>query len=149
MSKSSEFRRSLQEWAEVFMHRSMSNFVRYAKDQKLSMPQVSALMRLHHEGACGVSEIGSELGVTSAAASQMIDRLVLSDLLERSEDPDDRRMKVLRLTPKGVALIVKGREARYRWLDDLARNLTPEQQEQITTALGYLTAAARKLDRHA
>ena len=59
----------------------------------LSFSQINILMRLLHGGNTGVSEVGSQLGVTNAAASQAVDRLVQLGLIERTEDPDDRRAK--------------------------------------------------------
>ncbi len=60
-------------------------------------------MRLKHGGKSGVSEIGGQMGVTNAAASQAVDRLVHLGLIERTEDPDDRRAKRLTLTQAGQA----------------------------------------------
>ena len=110
------------------------------------MPQLSTLMRLYHQGACGVSDIGSHLGVTNAAASQMIDRLVLQGLLERSEDPNDRRGKQIQVTPKGRKLIEDGIEARRLWMEELTTELTSDEQQLITHALILLTQAALRLE---
>jgi DNA-binding MarR family transcriptional regulator len=100
-------------------------------------------MRLFHGSNSGVSEIGEQMGVTSAAASQAIDRLVLLDLIERTEDPKDRRAKRLALTPKGRTVIESGIEARSRWVEGLTDALTPEQQSMTISALTLLTEAAR------
>ena len=109
----------------------------------LSFSQLNVLMRLYHGGNSGVSEIGEQMGVTSAAASQAIDRLVLQGLIERTEDPTDRRAKRLALTPKGRALIESGIEARSQWIEGLTDALTPEQQSLTISALTLLTEAAR------
>jgi DNA-binding MarR family transcriptional regulator len=45
---------------------------------------------------------------------------VQSGYLERAEDPNDRRAKVLRLTPSGAKLVDAGIQERYRWMDELA-----------------------------
>jgi DNA-binding MarR family transcriptional regulator len=141
MAPSRQFTQSLHEWLEVFVHRSFHNTMRFAKEQGLSMGQLGALMRLHHGGACGVSDIGLQLGVTSAAASQMIDRLAQMGLLERTEDPHDRRVKLLNLTPKGHALIIKAQDARNHWIHELGKHLDSDRQAAVITALGYLMDA--------
>ena len=146
MSDSERFTTLLHDWAEIFMHRSMHDLVKFSKNSGVSMPQLSTLMRLYHEGACGVSDIGSHLGVTSAAASQMIDRLVQQGLLERSEDPNDRRGKHIQVTLKGRKVIEDGIEARRLWMEELTSELTPEEQQLITHALILLTQAARRLE---
>lgn len=146
MSTPKQFAAVLREWADVFMRRSMHETIQFWKVSGLSMPQISTLMHLRHHGACGVSEVGAHLGVTSAAASQMVDKLVEMGLLKRAEDPHDRRAKQLTLTAKGKAFIQKGVEARRRWLEELVTALTPEQQSAIITALPHLTQAARQLE---
>ena len=149
MSSSLQFTAVLHDWAEVFMRRSMRDLMQFSRESGMSMVQLSTLMHLSHQGACGVSDIGNHLGVTNAAASQMIDRLVQQGLLERSEDPLDRRGKQIWVTAKGRQLIEAGIEARTNWMEDLTTALTPEEQALIIRALVLLTQAARHLDGHA
>jgi DNA-binding MarR family transcriptional regulator len=145
MPTNTHFISELNAWAEVFMGRSMHDMVQFTKDAGISMPQLSTLMHLHHRGACGVTDIGEHLGVTSAAASQMIDRMVQQGLLERSEDANDRRAKQITVTEKSCQLIEKSVLARQRWMEDLTTALTPQEQEQIVQALKLLTRAARQI----
>jgi hypothetical protein len=70
------FSEVLGEWAEVFMHRSFRDFKRFMDDSDLSPSQTNALMRLYHGKLCGVSDIGRHLGISNAAASQMVERLI-------------------------------------------------------------------------
>ena len=134
----------IREWSEVFMHRSGRDFKRFMDETGLSFSQLSVLMRLQHGGSSGVSDIGDQLGVTNAAASQAVDRLVQLGLIQRTEDPEDRRAKRLVLTQKGCTLIDKGVEARSKWIEGLTDALTPEQQNMIISALTLLTGAAHK-----
>ena len=143
MSPTKELTYVIREWSEAFMRRSGRDFKRFMDETGLSFSQLNVLMRLYHGGNSGVSEIGEQMGVTSAAASQAIDRLVLQGLIERTEDPEDRRAKRLALTPKGLSLIEKGIEARSRWVEALTDALTPEQQSLTISALTMLTEAAR------
>lgn len=143
MSQTKAFPEVIREWSEVFMQRSMRDFRRFMTETGLSFSQITILMRLFHGGKIGVSEIGGQLGVTNAAASQAVDRMVQLELVERSEDPEDRRAKKLVLTPKGRNLIERGIEARSQWVEGLTEALTPEQQGMIISALTLLTAAAR------
>lgn len=146
MSANPQFSAALREWAEIFMRRSMHDFIHFIKANGLSLTQLNTLMRLYHTGACGISEVGEHLGITNAATSQMIQRLVEQGLLVRTEDASDRRVKQVALTPSGRALIEQGIEARHRWLENLTTALTPDQQAIIGTALTDLTTAARDLD---
>lgn len=144
MSPSEEFSRVVRAWAEVFMHRSMSDFKRFMEDTGLSFSHINILMRLFHGGNCGVSEIGEQMGITNAAASQTVDKLVQMGMIRRTEDPHDRRAKLLEITRDGRVLIEKGVDLRSKWIENLTDDLSAEEQEMITSALVILTKAARK-----
>ena len=148
MTKTIQFSQSLREWMDVFMHRSMRGWNRFAKSTGLSMPQFSILMQLHYKGACGMSEISERFDVSAAAASQLVDKLVHAGYLERTEDPSDRRAKLLDLSPKGKQLVEQGINERYRWMGELTSRLSAEEQAQVGEALSILTSAAQKLDQN-
>jgi len=137
---------TLQEAFNLFRRRLMGNLFVYAKDNGLSMPQFGAMFHIFHTGGCGVSDIGNDLGVTNSAASQMLDRLVQIKLITRSEDPADRRGKLLVLTDKGRDILLKGNLANQMWLEDLAHSMTPEEQDQVRLAVGILVDKARQLE---
>jgi DNA-binding MarR family transcriptional regulator len=134
----------IREWSEVFMQRSMRDFRRFMDETGLSFSQINILMRLVHGKGIGVSEIGEQLGVTNAAASQAVDRLVGMGLIERTEDPLDRRAKRLTLTLEGRSIIEQGIEARSNWVKGVTNALNANQQNMIISALTLLTDAARK-----
>lgn len=148
MAMSQPFDNVLRRWSEVFMGRSMRDFSVFMRNSGLSMPQVSALYRLYYQGPCGVTDIADHLAVTTPAASQMIERLVQQGLLERNEDPNDRRAKQIALSPAGRALMERSIEARVRWMAELTTVLSPAEQATIAAALDALTSAATELDPH-
>jgi DNA-binding MarR family transcriptional regulator len=137
---------TLLDWMEIFMHNSMRNFMLYAREKNLSMPQIGALFRIKHKGASGVSDIGSELGITSAGASQMLDRLVQLGLIVRTEDPNDRRGKQIALTEKGQAIVKESIRARQGWTESLAATLTEREKAQVAAALNILIEKTRQLE---
>lgn len=129
---------ALRAWEKVSMAASMRAFLQYAKEHGLSVPQIGALMRISHRGACGVSDLGDELGVTNAAASQMLERLVQGGLVERREDPDDRRAKRIALTERGSRLVQGTVEMRLRQFAELADRLDPPARTRAAAALRTL-----------
>jgi DNA-binding MarR family transcriptional regulator len=141
-----EFTERLRQWAEVFMHSTMRGSHQFSREHGISFAQLNVLHRLYHGGSCGVSEIGDNMGVTNAAVSQMIERLVQQGLLDRTEDPKDRRSKNITLTSKGADLVRESVEAGQRWLEELTVAFSPEQQQAIASALALLTEAARGLE---
>jgi DNA-binding MarR family transcriptional regulator len=146
MALSSQLIQSIRQFLDFAMHHSMRERAHFAKAIGLSMPQFGILMQLHYRGNCGVSDISDRFDITNAAASQLVDKLVQSRLVQREEDPHDRRAKLLNLTDKGKALIQKGIEERYRWVDELAGKLTSAERVQISEALDVMTRAAQELE---
>jgi len=147
MTDKVQFSQITRQWMDVFMHRSMRGWNHFAKSTGLSMPQFSILMQLHHKGPCGMSELSERFDVSAAAASQLVDKLVHAGYLERAEDPNDRRAKLLTLSAKGSEFIKQGIEERYRWMDNLATVLSAEDQKKVSEALVLLTSAAKKMDK--
>jgi DNA-binding MarR family transcriptional regulator len=140
------FVNTLGEWIEVFMRRSMHNFICYSKEKGLSMSQIGALFRIFR-GKSSVSDISDNLGVTSAAASQMLERLVQQGLILRKEDPNDRRVRQIVLTDKGRQILQESIAARQGWLENLSRTLSDSQREQVTAALNILIEKANELEQ--
>lgn len=135
----------LKEWMEVSMRHSMRNIIRYARESGLSMSNLGAIFHIHRIGSCGVTELGDHLGVTSAAASQMLERLVQQELLLRTEDPDDRRVKQIALTEKGYRILEEGIRARQGWLNDLAQTLSDSEKDTIMVGLNILIDKVNQL----
>lgn len=146
MTMSSEFSDTLHKWSETYMRRSIHDLILFSRESGLSMHQMSVLFHLRHGKDCGVSTIGDHLGVTNAAASQMIDRLVQNGFVERKEDPQDRRVKQLSLTQKGMAIVQEGIKRRRHWIDELANELSIDDQNAVTSALNKVLHAANDLN---
>lgn len=148
MQPADPFAATLQECVAVFMRRSMHNLVRYARESGLSISQVNALIHIHHQGG-GVTDLGEHLGISSAAASQLLERLVQQELILRTEDPEDRRVKQLVLTEKGIQTIHEGFKARLGWLNDLAGILSLSEKDQISPVLHILMEKTQQLENPA
>ena len=146
MQQADPFVATLQEWIEVFMQRSMRNFVGYARANGLSMSQLGALFQMHRRESSGVTDLADKLGLTSSAASQLLERLVQQGLILRSEDPGDRRAKQLVLTDKGRQILQGSIQARQSWLSDLAETLSDGDKEAIIAALKIMIDKATHLN---
>jgi len=146
MSSSEQFSEVLHEWVRVFMRRTGQEFKNFMADSGLSFSQVNALMRLHFTGLADISDIGEQMGITNAAASQLVERLFRMGLLERTEDLNDRRIKRLTLTPAGHALAEKLVDTCRKWMEKFTNSLTSIQRDAMSEALQMLTDAAQKIE---
>lgn len=71
----------------------------------LTMSQLKILLLLARHGTMAGGELARMVGVGAAALSGMIDRLVVQDLVTRTEDLHDRRVRRIGLTKAGNELI--------------------------------------------
>ena len=147
MPETNDFTDIMSQWTQLFMRRSMRDFHEFMRNWGLSMPQVTTIFRLHYRGGCGVSDVAQHLGVSNAAASQMLDRLEQHELVDRVAHPADRRVRMVQLTQRGHSLVEQGVAARMQWISELTRMFSAEQQQMIMTALAALTDAARQMEQ--
>ena len=138
--------KTFNEWMILNMRNSIGNFMRFAREKNFSLPQLSALIHLSQNEECNISGLGTEFGVTNAAVSQLLEKMVQQGLVHRSEDPQDRRNKVLVLTEDGKKIANEGMIERHKWLSDLINILTEEEQDQVDSALRLLIDKAALLD---
>jgi DNA-binding MarR family transcriptional regulator len=64
-----------------------------------------ALQAIGTDGA-SASDLGRRLGVSKQAAGKTVDNLVRLGYAERVDDPADARRKLVRLTPRGVDVLI-------------------------------------------
>lgn len=69
--------------------------------ESLSFSQVAALHIIDREGLININDISNKLNLSVSATSRMIDELVKKEFVERKEDPKNRRVKILSLSPNG------------------------------------------------
>jgi DNA-binding MarR family transcriptional regulator len=146
MTNSIQFTRTLRDWTDMFMTRSMKGLAHYLRARGFSMQQFFMLMQLHHRGQCGISDLSARMEISNAAASQQVDKLFQLGLITRVEDPNDRRAKQITLSPKGSELLEASINERYRWVETLSADLSTGEQQTVEAALKILTEAARKLE---
>ena len=145
MSSVKEFQEKFSQWNDLFASRSMADTVRFVKQSEMSFAQFGTLMQLHHVRQCGLTDVANRLGITTAATSQLVDKLVQSQMVERTEDEHDRRVKQLTLTGKGREWVEQAMKARMAWTADLAENLTAEQRAAAIRTMDDMMTALRSL----
>jgi DNA-binding MarR family transcriptional regulator len=129
---------------EVGFASLIHSFMRYMKQQGLSLPQVNALMYIFHAGECQVSDIGTLAEVSDAAASQLVERLVQQGLVDRREDPADRRNKQVTLSDKGKGMI-HASMMENQFLMEIVAKLNPEERQVVHKAFMLLAQTGRQI----
>lgn len=101
----------------------------------------AAVVTLANVGGSGPLDVFvTALGLTHSGAVRLADRLEAAGLAVRERRDDDRRAKVLRLTPAGRRVVRRLRADRRRVLEAWLAPLTASEQETLAAL------AARLLD---
>lgn len=105
----------------------------------LGVTDTQAISYLTVFGDRGQTDLAADLGITSGSSTALVDRLERRGIAERYAHPSDRRRALVRLTPKGLAVV----QASHDWL--LAA-LTDVPDDRLADAGALLRSIADRLD---
>jgi len=100
------------------------------------------MLRLLTLKAWTPSNLGEELGLSVSAVTQMANRLDSIGFVSRVEDPLDRRVKHLTLTPLGRANMIRRRDRRVYRLESVMSNMPVDRQVEFIALLEELIEAS-------
>jgi MarR family transcriptional regulator, organic hydroperoxide resistance regulator len=107
----------------------------------LTIAQVKSLFYILSEGTINFRQLSAAMKVTPSNVTGIIDRLVEQDLVTRTENPEDRRMLMLRLTEKGENLINNLREHRLNEMSSIVSKMSKEDLEIVRKGFSVLAKA--------
>ena len=107
----------------------------------LSFSQARTLFCLAHNcDEMPIHAIANRLSLSDAAAGRNVDQLVKLDLVERRESAEDRRVKLISLTPAGHKIAGQHFESKRASIQTFTQKLPAEQREQLYEALAPILA---------
>ncbi|KAB1443513.1 MarR family winged helix-turn-helix transcriptional regulator [Pseudodesulfovibrio senegalensis] len=86
------------------------------------------------------SELAKGTGVTNATMTGVLDTLVKDGLVKRKIAPDDRRVKMVSLTPEGEDAIYTILPDYYERVATMMREFSPEERTMLRNILDKLSA---------
>lgn len=107
---------------------------------ELSITQVRTVMLLACSDALPIGAVAERLGLSVHAAGRNIDRLVDLGYVQRRESPEDRRVKLVSLTPLGLDTVDQHLRARRRAMRTFLDRLADDQVREFTAVLTPLLA---------
>lgn len=111
---------------------------------RLSTNELWALEHLFAE-PLGTGEIGRRLQVTSAATTQIVDRLAQRGHVEREPHATDRRRTVVRLTDSGRSEVLDHLMPMFRALAQMDAELDDAERAVVARYLRHAAAAFRSV----
>jgi DNA-binding MarR family transcriptional regulator len=141
MSSQKKLIEAIENWANLYMFRSLSEYFMYLSDTHIPMQQAYVLTYIYHNGPRSISTICEHMMVSPAAVSQMVDRLEKQDLVKRVPGQTDGRVRNVMLTEKGEIFVQESIAARQNWVNEVPPDLNMDEMDQIASALQQLSAA--------
>ena len=135
--------------AWLVMMKAMQAITRYLlldlEKSHLGISDFAVLEALLHKGPLPVNVIGPKVNLTPGSISVAVDRLLAKGLVTRVESPQDRRVRIVALTPRGKSLITPIFRQHVATMEKVFAGLSPDQLRQLETHLKHIGLQAESL----
>jgi DNA-binding MarR family transcriptional regulator len=132
----SDLHSPVEAYMRTIFTRLLTSMARNLRHENLSLAQLAALHFVDQRGQIRIGDLCAELDLPQPAASRLISEMVDRDLLERREDAEDRRAKVITLSAAGRTLI-----------EAISRQRVSEANEAMVNIEGTVSERYRTLFR--
>src|SRR5260370_4108792 len=133
----------------LVMMKAMRALTRYAaagiEETGLGLSDFGVLEALLHKGPLPVNAIGPIVDLTPGSISIAVDRLHAKGLVSRVESGEDRRVRIVALTPSGKGLIVPAFRKHSGQMRRVFSELSPEELQGFEVALKKIGKRAAAL----
>jgi MarR family transcriptional regulator, 2-MHQ and catechol-resistance regulon repressor len=132
----------------LVMMKAMRALTRYAaagiEETGLGLSDFGVLEVLLHKGPLPVNTIGPIVDLTPGSISIAVDRLFAKGLVSRVESGEDRRVRIVALTPRGRDLIAPAFRKHAGQMRKVFSELSSEELRSLEVALRKLVSALRR-----
>src|ERR1700757_4354363 len=123
----------------LVMMKAMRALAKYAAagidEAGLGLSDFAVLEVLLHKGPLPVNTMGPIVDLTPGSISTAVDRLVEKGLVSRVESVEDRRVRIVTLSPSGKDLIASAFRKHSLQMKRVFSELSPEELRGLETAL--------------
>ncbi len=130
-----------------FIGASRDLVVRMAQVMGMNATDMSALSILLFQGAMGATELAGRLGISTASASVLVDRMERAGNVERSRDERDRRRVTVSETEAARVASMEAWLPSIMAIDDICRALSAEERAFTVGLLNRLVEAVEQSGR--
>lgn len=104
-------------------------------EDDFSVAQIAALHLLDQQGTLRVTALAEAIGRSTSTTSRLAEGLVQRGLVDRHEDPQDRRARILALTPEGRRFVDRVSEERLKVVMATVAAMPASAKQEIWAAL--------------
>ena len=127
-------------------YRSMETFVEHSVSALgIGLSDFMILEALLHKGPMTMSAICDAVLLANASMTAAIDRLEEKRFVERIASKEDRRVRLVHLTPEGTAFINRLYVRHLKDLDEVMKDVPPADRAELRRSLKTIGLAAQSL----
>ena len=137
----------------VRLFRQMNRYMRRDSpdvwiDLTLTVPQLKSLFFIANEGTTNLRKLATALKVTPSNVTGIVDRLFQQGLVSRQENPEDRRVSLLKLTEHGEGIVENLRERRTSYLSRVVSRLHSNELSLLEKGFAAMVRVAQEEERN-
>jgi MarR family transcriptional regulator, 2-MHQ and catechol-resistance regulon repressor len=118
---------------------------RHIESLGLGFSDFGILEYLFHKGPSPVNIIGAKIHLTSGSITAAVDRLERKGMVERCNEPSDRRARIVHLTASGETVIACAFADHEAAMERAVSGLTPAERKRAIELLRKLGLTAQSL----
>jgi DNA-binding MarR family transcriptional regulator len=135
----------LDRFAETMFRLMLDHHQRQAVEMAMTLPQAQAL-KLLMSNPLSTGDLAASLGISAPAVTQLTDRLVRKQLIERRTADGDRRSVMIALTERGRQAVESFRKRRHTIISGALTFLDELERAQIVLALSRMVGALEQFE---
>ncbi|BFH65318.1 MarR family winged helix-turn-helix transcriptional regulator [Paenibacillus azoreducens] len=108
------------------------------RQMKLSTTEAFILQYLHSKGSQRGTDIVKVTGLTTSAITQICDKLVQEELIERNRSETDRRYVNITITDKGLKVLRQLSDMSSERIVETVKNFTNEETDELLNIIHQL-----------
>jgi DNA-binding MarR family transcriptional regulator len=140
-----EVEKVLDRFAETMFRLMLDHHQRQAVEMAMTLPQAQAL-RLLMGGPRSTGDLAVTLRISAPAVTQLTDRLMRKQLIERQAADGDRRSVMIALTERGRRAVESFRRRRHTVISGALDFLDDLERAQIVLALSKMVGALEQYE---
>ena len=111
-----------------------------------TLPRFDLMAQLErHRDGLKMNELSRLLMVTGGNVTAIVDQLEKEGLVERFDEPGDRRSWLIRLTPSGRKSFAEMARAHEQWVVELLAGLSSRERDELLKLLAKLKQHAMEV----
>lgn len=122
-------------------------FMEECAEFDLTPVQYAALVAVREHPGIDATRLSSLIAFDRSTLGNVLERLEARSLLQRYASPEDKRVKLLRLSPAGVAMLARARASVGRAQQRILEPLKPADRERFVALLEQLVELNNEVSR--